>query len=309
MQLPNSIVPYARGLLWAYRTPTTHLAKLVNKSHDFLTRSLKQKIRWKSLLLQFLVKADLSEGYLVVDESEIDKSYSKSIQGTTWLYSHLKSGFLFGLQIVLICWTNNKIKIPLGWKIYRKNHKTKTELAIELFIVALKVVPNPKGILFDSFYSSEKILKFISGEGLLFYSQVAKNRLLDGTQVQEISHRKYWDQEGYLNGNIHVRVARNRDKYFISNDIEKTRKEICRIYSIRWRIEEIFRFIKTELNLESCQMRSLTAQNNHLGICLYLFCLLQDTAEKTQMTEYSIRETLLIDRSFTLFPGIQALLQ
>lgn len=308
MKLPKDIIPYSRGILWASRITTTHMSKLLNVSHDSLTRSLKQKIRWKLFFKDFLKMFPLSEGYLTVDESEIDKSFSKNIQGTSWIYSHLKSGFIFGLQIVLICWSNGKIKVPIAWKIYKKNHKTKTELAIELLEYALTIVPNPQAILFDSFYSSEKILKFISRKNLVFYSQVAKNRCLNDVQVKRISNRKYWEKTGNLRGNILVRVARNREKFFITNDLSKNRKEICRIYSNRWRIEEIFRYIKTDLNVEKCQMRDLRSQHNNLGVCLYLFCLLQDTAEETQMTEYAVREQLLIKRSFTCFPALKALL-
>lgn len=308
MKLPNNIIPYLQGILWASRVTTTHMAKIVEKSHDFLTRSLKQKIEWKFIFLELLKTSDLSEGSFVIDESEIDKSFSKLIQGTGWLYSHLKSGFIFGIQIVLICWTNGKIKIPIAWKIYKKGGKTKTELAIELLDYALKIFPNVRSVLFDSFYSSEKILKFIGNKGLIFYSQIAKNRCLNDNQVQRISRKKYWEQTGRLRGNIYVKVARNRDKYFVTNDIKKTRKEICKIYSQRWRIEEIFRFVKDQLLLENCQMRDLRSQNNHFGVCLYLFCLLQDTAEKTQMTDYAVREQLLIDRSFVSFPMLATLI-
>lgn len=60
-------------------------------------------------------------------------------------------------------------------------------------------------------------------------------------------------------------------------------------YKIRWKIEEIFRFVKQELGFERCQTRSLQGQNNHFGICFLLYAQLQDMAAKTQMTDYGIK--------------------
>lgn len=309
MKLPKHMIPYCTAKLWATKSSTTtHLSKLVDKSHDYLTRSLKKKIRWKPILAQFLEEYDLTKGYFVFDETEEDKSYAKKIVGLSWIYSHLKGGFVFGYQLVVICWTDGEVKIPFAWKLYKKKrykgdpkHKTKVDLAMELLEYSLsEICPNPRGVLFDIAYASEKMLKYIDNKGLKYYGQVKSNRKLEHEQVRYINNgRPYWEKVGTLTGSMKAKVVKHRKKYFVSNDLKKSGKQIRRIYKKRWRIEDINRFCKKELDLQGCQMRDLRSQNNHIGVCFYLFCTLQDTAEKTQMTDYAVREKASIDRSFS----------
>jgi hypothetical protein len=314
MELPKHIVLYCTAKLWAVKnSTTTYLSYFVDKSHDYLTRSMKKKISWRPILARFLEKYDLTEGYFVFDETEEDKSYAKNITGLSWIYSHLKGGYLFGLQLVVICWTNGKVKIPIGWKIYKKakfkgdpGHKTKNDLAMELLDYAItEICRYPKGILFDIGYSSEKMMKKITRLNLDFYCQIKSNRNLDRVQVKKLNMgRPYWQNVGKLTGNIKVKVVKHRRKYFVSNNYKLDGKELRARYKIRWKIEEINRFTKDQLDLEGCQMRDLNSQNNHIGVCFYLFCTLQDIAEKTQMTDYAVKTKVSLDRSFASFPDL-----
>ena len=176
--------------------------------------------------------------------------------------------------------------------IYEKGgEKTKLDLALELIKYTLfNLNVNPKAFLFDSFYASEKVLKYLINNKQKFVSQVHKNRNLGGIEIRFIEKgRPYWLKIGYLTGNIKVQAIKNRRKYFITNKIGVTREEQLKIYKIRWNIEEVFRFTKKELGFEKCQASSLHAQNTHFGVCFLLYGLLQDIAEKTQMTDYQIK--------------------
>lgn len=316
MQLPKCMIPYFVSKIWATKnSTTTHLAKYVRKSHDYLTRSLKKKYSWKSLLLQFTKGLDLSNGYYVFDETESDKSYASKIFGLGWIFSHLKGKFIFGFQFVVLVWTNGNTTIPLAWKIYHKKrkkqikHKTKIDLAMELLEYCLvNICPNPKGVLFDSFYSAEKMLKLIERYGLKYYGQVGKSRTLDFKQLKKHNRgRPRWSKIGRLRGNLIVKITKHDRKYFITNDIRLSGVKVRKVYSIRWRIEEVFRYCKDQLDFEGCQMIDMRSQNNHVGACFFLYCVLQDTAEKTQMTEYKVKEELSFDRSFKQFPNLAAL--
>jgi len=294
MFLPKKIVPYATALLSApYRFNVVYLSYFVDRSHDFLTRSLQTKVyRWKTILVHFLWNKCLNLGYLIIDETDIDKSFAENIKGLSWVFSHRKNKHIFGYHIVAVVWTNGTITIPLGWKVYNKrNGKTKIDLALELIVYctgALKI--KPKAWLFDSLYASEKILKFLNRSDLLFYCQIPKNRLFNHQQLKYHNKgRPYWTECGYIKGKLYVQIVKNRRKYFLTNNIGITRKEQLGTYKIRWKIEEVFRFVKQELGFERCQCRSLTAQNNHFGVCFFLYATLQDTAENTQLTDYQLK--------------------
>jgi hypothetical protein len=291
--LPKFIDIYLHALLSApWRFNLFYLSLVSGKSHDYLTRNLKRKYHFKDLFKLLLGRKDLNDGYIIIDETDVDKSFAKNIQGLGWIFSNRKKKYIFGYHLVVIAWTNDKITIPLGWKIYEKGgEKTKLDLALELIRYSLfNLNIKPKAFLFDSFYASEELLKYLINHNQYFVSQVHKNRKLNMEEVRNMEHgRPYWTKIGLLTGNIKVQVVKNQRKYFATNKLGITRGEQLKTYKVRWNIEEIFRFTKKELGFERCQSVSLHSQNTHFGVCFLLYGLLQDIAEKTQMTDYQIK--------------------
>lgn len=295
MLLPTKIITYLELLLSAsYKFTATNLSELSSSqmSHDLITRTLKLTFNWKVVLVHFLKIVDLNSGYLIFDETDVDKSYANAIQGLSWLFSHKKNKHIFGYHIVVICWTNNKLTIPLAWKIYNKaSGKTKLDLALELIIYTTYFLGiKPKAYLFDSLYASEEILSFLNNHNLTFFSQLAKNRLFNYSQLRTINKgRPYWDMIGEIKGHIKVYVVKNRRKYYVTNNLCISREKLLDTYKIRWRIEEVFRFVKSALGFEKCQSTSIKVQHNTFGTCFVLYALLQIMSEKTQLTDYRIK--------------------
>jgi len=302
MQLPAFIVTYAKALLSApWRFTLVYLSLFSGTSHDFLTRGLKRRYHWKQLLQTLLSNQILSEGYLIIDETDIDKSFGEKIPCLGWLWSHRKNKYIFGLHLVVICWTNDTITIPITWKLYKKGSgKTKLDLAMELIQYCLFTLRiQPKAFLFDSFYASEQLLKYLIHHKQFFFSQVPKNRKFNQIFLRDMNQgRPYWQETGVIRGGITVQVVKNRRKYYVTNKLGITREEQLQTYKMRWNIEEIFRFVKQELGFERCQVTSLVGQNTHFGTCFYVYAILQDIAEKNQMTDYRIKLKATLDRKF-----------
>lgn len=302
MQLPKFIEIYLHALLSApWRFTLFYLSLVSKRSHDYLTRNLKGKYHFKDLLRLILNGKTLNSGYIVIDETDVDKSFSRKMIGAGWIWSNRKKKHIFGYHVVTMAWTNEKITLPLGWKIYKKGgEKTKLDLALELINYSLfNLNIHPKAFLFDSFYASEKLLKYLIDHDQIFVSQVHKNRKLSMEEVRAIEKgRPYWTKVGLLTGNIKVQVIKNRRKYFITNMIGITREKQLMVYKVRWKIEDVFRFAKKELGLEKCQAVSLHAQNTHFGVCFLLYGILQDIAEKTQMTDYQIKLEATLDGNY-----------
>lgn len=302
MQLPDFIVTYATAILRApWRFTLVYLSAFSGTSHDFLTRGLKKKYSFKQLLSTLLHDKVLNAGYLIIDETDVDKSFAKHIKGLSWIFSHRKNKYIFGFHIVVIAWTNDVLTIPLGWKIYnKKNGKTKIDLAMELIqycLFSLRITP--KAWLFDAFYTAEKLLKYLTRHNQIFYSQLPKGRLFNNQALKTVNNgRPYWQETGVIKGGIKVQVVRNRKKYYATNENSVTREEQLKRYKLRWRIEEIFRFVKQELGFERCHSQSLRGQNTHFGVCFYVYGKLQDIAAKTQMTDYAIKLKATQDKQF-----------
>jgi Transposase DDE domain len=298
----KNIVPYLTALLWApWKFQVTFMSGIVKISHDKLMRALRSKVDWKLLLLSALNKFNLNTGYLILDETEINKNYCRYLKCGSWLFSHKNSNYFFGLYIVLVCWTNGKIKIPIAWKVYQKHSgKTKIDLSIELINYCMyRLLIRPKAWLFDSFYTAEKVLKVLHQRNEKYYSQLSSSRLFNGVQLKNFKGIKpYWVKTGTIKGGLVVQVTKRGNKFYITNDIGVSRKIQLATYKIRWEIEEIFRFVKSSLGFEKCQSTSLATQHNHIGSCLFLYTILQDIAAKKQITEYAIKKRVVSDRRF-----------
>lgn len=300
--LPNFIISYLSSLL---STPAKYdlvsLSEYIRHSHDYYTRHIKQTYHWKNILTHLLhtITTDTSEGYLLIDETDVDKSYSEKIQGTSWIYSHRKNKHILGYHLVVIVWSNGDTYLPLGWKVYNKQSgKTKIDLALELIKFCTNVLQiRPKAFLFDSLYASYKILRYLQEHGHIFYTQCPKNRLFNGKQLKYITKGShYWHDTGMIKGKICVTIAKKHRKYYMTNDLSKDRYELIEIYKSRWKIEEVFRIVKQNFGFERCQCRDARSQCNHFGACFVLCALLQDTTSRTGLTVYSIKKRTSIYR-------------
>jgi len=294
--MPVKILEYIKGLLTVSEKATcVALSRILgNYSHDSLTRILKDKrLEWQTLLLSLVLKilGKLKDGWLIIDDTVIDKSFAKAIENLAWVFCSKKGKRLQGLNIVVLAWSNGIITIPLAFKVWKKNSKkTKFDLALELLSYAknfLKI--KPKYVTFDSWYASKKILKRIKRYGWIFICQLKKNRKFNGAQLKFYYKHPYWMEQGCVYGNLKVLIVRHGKKYFATNDLALSKKEIRDIYRTRWAIENMFRFLYDQLGLEECQAISLQAQSAHIHLCLMAYMLVEKEKQLTGKTWYELR--------------------
>lgn len=294
--MPVRILEYIKGLLTVSEKATcVALSRiLVGVSHDSLTRILKDKsLEWQTLLLSLVLKilGKLKDGWLIIDDTVLDKSFAKVIENLAWVFCSKKNKQIFGLNIVVLAWSNGVITIPLAFKIWKKNSKkTKLDLALELLSYAknfLKI--KPKYVTFDSWYASKKILKRIKRYGWIFVCQLKKNRKFNGVQLKLYYQHPYWMEQGCVYGNLKVLIVRHGKKYFATNDLALSKKEIRDMYRTRWSIETMFRFLYDQLGLEKCQSKSLQAQSAHIHLCLMAYILVEKEKQLTGKSWYELR--------------------
>jgi len=294
--MPTKIFVYIRGLLTvSERATCVALSRVLSeKSHDSLTRILNDtKLEWQTLLHSFVLRiiGKLQNGYLMIDDTVIDKSFSKVIQNTAWIFCSKKNKKILGLNIVVLAWSNGTVTIPIAFKIWKKkSKKSKYDLALELLSYARNFLQlKPKYVTFDSWYSSKKILKRLNYYKWTFVSQIKKNRKFNGTQLKLYKKNPYWMEQGHILGDIKILVVRNGKKYFITNDLDLSKKEILSLYRTRWSIENMFRMLYDKLGLEECQSISLHSQSAHIHLCLMSFVLLEKEKQITGKTWYELR--------------------
>lgn len=294
MSLPKNVINYIKGLICVFENATClSLAKINRCSHDSLTRVLKgKKFCWQILLQNFILRTfgRLQDGFLIIDDTTIQKPFAKCIENLAWVFDSQIHRSILGINLVLLVWSNGKITLPLAIRVYqKKNGKTKIDLAIELIREAKRLKIRPKFVAFDSWYAAAELLKVIDNFGWKFVTQLKSNRLLDGIPLKEIQRNPYWMMEGKIAGGLKVIVVRNGKKYYASNNLTLTKKELLEFYKQRWNIETVFKMLHFKLGLDECQARKLDAQIAHYHLCLLAYAALERERFIQNQTIYAIK--------------------
>lgn len=301
--MPAHIIPYLTGLLQARNITATFLERQFGFSHDQVTRALQRRFHWQRIILFTIQQlfGVLSAGYLIIDDTTISKPYAKKLEGAGYVYSSVLERTVYGYQVVMLCWTNGTLSVPLSWRFYRKHldGKTKIDLARELIEEAYVFWKlTPKAVLLDTWYSAGTLLNQLHHYGWAFVCQIKKNRVVNACRVDD---DLIYDREsliGPITGVFKGKVLKNEQRFLLTNELGMADQEMIHLYNIRWKIEEFFRFAKTELHLEELQTRSLTSYQTHLGSCVISYLILQKEQRKTQSqdTIYFIKQEWMLNR-------------
>lgn len=294
MLLPKNAIKYLKGLMCVFENATCiALSEISKNSHDSLARVLNgKKFCWQILLQNLILRTfgKLRGGYLMIDDTVISKRFSRSIENLAWIFDSKIGKSILGLNIVLIAWSNNEITLPLAIRVYqKKSGKTKIDLAIELIKQVKGLGIKPKYITFDSWYAAQEVFKAITKCRWKFVTQLKSNRKLNGIPLKKIRRNPYWMMNGIIAGGLKVVVVRNGKKYFASNDLSLSKKELLLAYQGRWEIETIFRMLHYKLGMDECQMRKLNAQNAHFYLCLMAYTVLEQERFIQKKTIYQIK--------------------
>lgn len=293
--LPPAALKYLKGLMCVFENANcVSLSKVSCCSHDCLARVLNQsKLSWQILLQSLVLRTfgKLQRGYLIIDDTVINKQFAKRIENISWIFDSQIGKSVLGLNIVMLAWSNGSLTIPLALEIYRKDSgKTKIDLAIKLLKYARNLGLKPDYVTFDAWYSAEQIFKKIAGFGWIFITRIKKNRKLNGTPVKKFKPNPYWLEKGKLSGGLEVLVVRHGSKYFATNNLSLTKKEILDFYRGRWLVETIFRVLHFKIGIDQCQSLSLKAQNIHFHLCLLAYLFLEKERLLSQTTIYQVKQ-------------------
>ena len=143
---------YLIGLLYRNtRTSCVSLALLcAHVSHDTLRRVLYQKVPWSRRLWHFLAQGLVQMGgYLVIDDTSWER-FTRVADAVSWVWSSSVGKPVWGMQVVLLLWTNGKWKVPVGMRIWRKGGPSKVEFAIGLLRQARRRGLQPAYVLCES---------------------------------------------------------------------------------------------------------------------------------------------------------------
>lgn len=277
-------------------------------SHDSLTRLL-HRLEPSSDELWEEVKGELcqEEGYLIVDDSTLDKPYANKMDlvGFHWSGKHKK--VVKGINLVSLLWTDGDRHIPCDYRIYQGGEKdcfTKNDLFIQMLDIAFQRGFTPKYVCFDSWYGSLANLKHIRGLGYQWLTRFRKNRQVnpDNTKNQAIDSIEIPDEGRvvHLKGYGFVKVFRIATKkggvgYWATSDLEMTELGRLKPAEASWKIEEYHQGIKQYCGIERCQARSERAQKNHIGMAIRAFVRFEKHGWQSGITWFNAKHGIIRD--------------
>jgi len=199
-------------------------------------------------------------------------------------------------EMISIGLTNGIIYIPVLWDIWvsskvskKSDYKSKTEILLNLLKRYLILQIPVKTIMFDSFFTSKAIMKWLNRNRFKYTTRIKKNRTIfvDGKQYMLC---KYGLKEGEsiigtlrgIKQEVKVVMFYHKDEvvYACSNDISLTNDELIAQYKSRWEVEVFHRESKQKLGLENYQVEDWHKLVNHVGFVCLAYSLLTILRQK-----------------------------
>lgn len=298
--MPAQFLPYLTSLVIGINVTATGIAQQSSVFHDQIARFLVKRRLWQRWMLWIVQKffGVLFGGYLIVDDTVIAKPYAKTLEGASFVHSSVLDRVVYGYNVVFLCWSNGIMTIPLSWRWYKKNGKTKIDLAIELLAEAkTRWHLSPRYVLFDKYYGADRLLNRLADYHWTFVGQLKCNRIINAASIRDDLVDNGDITHGWVTDQVKVTIIKHDGKWFFTNDLTLNPEDIPTLYKKRWPIEEVFRFLKTELSLEKCQARTVQAQKTHLASCVLAYMIIQkEQMNEAGQTLAAIRRTWQIDR-------------
>ena len=298
----------------------TNLAEhLESISHDAINYYLKREKLTPRLLwdnVKEVVEPD-ANGYIIFDDSVLDKRYSEEIEIVRKQYSGNEHGVLKGIGVVSCVYVNPTIQRfwVVDYRIFNPDvdGKTKVDHVKDMLqnLVYHKLLPFDT-VLMDTWYTVHSLMLYIDSLEKIYYCPLKNNRLVDDTFAKEKYKRielLEWSYEELECGKIikikgfpaqkkvklfRVTVSTNRTDYIATNDLSQSSTDVVQeVCKIRWKIEEFHREIKQLTGIESCQCRKARLQRNHIACAMLVWIRLKNLAYQTGQTVYQIKHNLL----------------
>lgn len=295
LELTPAMQAYLTALI--YRNTRTSCLSLsavcAHVSHDRLQRMLYQRFAWSRRLWEYFASRMVREGgYLIIDDTAWAR-WARQSEAVSWVWSSTHGRVLRGHQVVLLVWTDGRVRVPLGMRLWKKGGYSKVELAQQLLREAARRGIRPEYVLFDSWYGAASLLHLLESLGWRYVARLKSNRLFEGQAVRLRWPHRYGRAVGKLRKVSHqVVIVKDGRRYFVANDTGLSSSELKRHYRQRQQIQEVFRLLKQEFGWGGSSAQRARAQVAHLHLGLYALCLTEQAAMKKGQTIYAFKRNL-----------------
>lgn len=292
-----------------------HLAGLThdNVQYFLTTRRFSPRQLWQQLQGEFVAS---TRGYVLFDDTVLDKSHSHKIELVRRQYSGNAHGIIKGIGLVSCVYVNPDTDQfwLLDYRLFAPDVDGKGKhdhVGDMLTQLRMRQVPY-RTVLMDSWYATTDLFKWLMAEQKLFYCPLKSNRLVDdsgGQQPYQPLACLSWSAQDVAQGKLvkvkkmpadvklklfRVLVSTHRTDYLVTNELGQDDTGAAEQESnVRWRIEQFHREAKQLTGLQACQCRRARSQRNHIALALRTWACLKRLAYQTKSTVYQLKQGLL----------------
>jgi hypothetical protein len=290
-------------------------------SHDALNRYLADdrvppRLVWENVRDQII---QTPEGYLVFDDTVVDKRYSSAIDLVRRQYSGNAHGLIKGIGVVTCVYVNPDLDRfwIVDYRIYDPAGDGKSKLDHVADMLAHTVYHKQlslRAVLMDTWYATIALMQLIDRLQKVYYCPIKDNRQVDDTggrqPYQRVDSLVWTAQERDcgktiklkgLPGDTKVKLFRvvlstQRTDYVVTNDMaQDSTPAVHEVCGWRWKIEQFHRESKQVTGLEGCQCRKARIVRNHIGCAILVWVRLKQVAHDAHTTIYQVKHGLLSD--------------
>lgn len=299
----------------------TYFAEHAQKwSHDTIGRYLRGEritpaLVWDNVKDQIVESQD---GYLVFDDTVLDKNYSRQIEVARRQWSSNAKRVIEGIGVVTCVYVNPAVDRfwVIDYRLYAPETDGKTKLdhvAEMLDHTAAHKRLAFETVLMDAWYASMPLWKRIEHLGKRYYCPLKANRqvsLSPETGYHRVDSLT-WDDEQAASGRlVHIKkmprghrvrlfrlvLSNERTDYVITNDVAQSSAEVAQeVSGLRWKVEQFHRELKQTTGIERCQCRKERIQRNHIGCAMLVWVRLKALADEIGTSVYALKRDLLSD--------------
>lgn len=226
-------------------------------------------------------------GVLILDDTTLDKPYAHKMELVTRHWSGKHHHVVAGINLLTLVWTDEHATLPCDCRVYDKpvpHGQTKNDHVRAMLALAKQRGFAPRYVCFDSWYSSLDTLKAVRAHAWFVLTRLKHNRLInpDGhgnVPLSSIDIPAYGRQvhlKGFGFILVFRIVAPNGDtEYWATNDLDLSATTRDEVAVQAWAIESYHRGLKQCCGVERAQVRSATAQQNHIVCAVRAFVRLE----------------------------------
>jgi hypothetical protein len=300
----------------------TNFAEHTEKfSHDAVNRYLagdqiRPRLVWENVQGQVV---QTPAGYVVFDDTVVDKDFSWQIELVRRQYSGNAHGLIKGIGVVTCVYVNPTLDQfwIIDYRIYAPESDGKSKLDHVHDMLTNCVYHKQlqfRTVLMDTWYATKDAMLYIEQLGKLYYCPLKDNRQVDDSggvapyrrvdaltwSETECTHGKVVKIKGFPKAHkvklFRVVLSPQRTDYIVTNDLTQDDTQAAQhACGLRWKIEQFHRETKQLTGLQGCQCRKARIVRNHIGCAILVWVRLKQIACETQQTVYKVKHGLLSD--------------